>query len=88
MKKILKKCDVLLKELFPEMRPAFQEFARSSNWQVIESAVSSGFNRAEHYAREIIRIFLAGKKSNDMKGARLEIENRLFKTISIGPDSA
>ena len=79
--------DGLLKELFPEIRSAFQDFARTGNWQIIEKAVSSGFSTAEHYAREIIRIFLAGKKNNDMKGARLEIENRLFKTISIGPDS-
>jgi hypothetical protein len=78
--------DGLLKELFPEIRPAFQDFAQSGNWQIIENAVSSGFNTAEHYAREIVRIFLAGKKSSDMQGARLEIENRLFKTINIGPD--
>jgi hypothetical protein len=80
--------DGLAKALFPEMRSAFLDYAKTRNWQVIENAVSSGFNTAVHYAEEIIRIFLAGKQANDMQGAQIEIENRLLKKINSGPDSS
>jgi hypothetical protein len=70
------------------MRSAFRDYAKTRNWQVIENAVSSGFNTAVHYAEEIIRIFLAGKQANDMQGAQIEIENRLLKKINSGPDSS
>lgn len=80
--------DGLAKALFPEMRSAFLDYAKTRNWQVIENGVSSGFNTAVHYAEEIIRIFLAGKQANDMQGAQIEIENRLLKKINSGPDSS
>jgi hypothetical protein len=79
--------DGLAKALFPEMRSAFLEYTKNRNWQVIENAMSRGFNTAVHYAEEIIRIFLAGKQANDMQGAQIEIENRLLKRINSGPDS-
>ena len=34
--------DGLRKELFPELKEAFQEFTETHNWQVIEQAISSG----------------------------------------------
>jgi hypothetical protein len=79
--------DGLAKALFPEMRSAFLDYTKTSNWRVIENAVSSGFNTAVHYAEEIIRIFLAGKQANNMQRAQIEIENRLLKKINSGPDS-
>ncbi len=80
--------DGLAKALFPEMRLAFLDYAKTGNWQVIENAVSIGFNTAVYYAEEIIRIFLAGKQANDMQRAQIEIENRLLKKINSGPDSS
>jgi len=80
--------DGLVKALFPEMRSAFLVYAKTKSWQVIENAVSSGFNTAVQYAEEIIRIFQTGKQANDMQGAQMEIENRLLKNINSGPASS
>ena len=76
--------DGLVKALFPEMRAAFSDYAKTSNWQVIEKAVSSGFHTAEYYAQEITRIYLAGKQANDMQRAQVEIENRLLEKVNSG----
>ncbi len=80
--------DGLAKTLFPEMRSAFEDYVKTGDWQVIEKAVSSGFNTAVYYAEEISRIFLAGKQANNMQSAQIEIEDRLLKKIISGPVSS
>ncbi|MGD2269007.1 MAG: hypothetical protein PVI06_01295 [Desulfobacterales bacterium] len=71
--------DGLAKELFPEIGTAFMEFAGTRNWQVIEQAVSVGYNTARSCAEEIVRIFLKGKQKKGMIWAQNEIEKKLLK---------
>lgn len=73
--------DGLAKEIFPELRASFEEFARTLNWQVIEKAVTTGYNTAKHHAETIVSIFQAGKEKNDMKWAQSEMEKRLLCKI-------
>jgi len=76
--------DGLRKELFPELVEAFGEFSETRNWQIIERAVSIGYNRAKHYAETIGNIYQAGKQKNDMKWTENEMEKRLLGPLGIG----
>ncbi|UCG08469.1 MAG: hypothetical protein JSV83_07430 [Desulfobacterales bacterium] len=71
----------LPKALFPELTAGFQEYIQTGNWQIIENAVSAGYNNAKHYAEEIIRIFTAGKQKNDAAWAKDQIEKRLMQRL-------
>ncbi len=76
--------DGLRKELFPELKEAFQEFTETHNWQVIEQAISSGYTRAKSYAETMGRIFREGKQKNDMKWVEVEMEKQLFSPLGMG----
>ena len=78
--------DGLTKELFPELIDAFPKFTRGLNWNIIEQAVSTGYNTAKYYAEAISSIYLRGKEKNDMKWTENEIKKRLFSQLSIGKD--
>ena len=76
--------DGLRKELFPELKEAFQEFTETHNWQVIEQAISSGYTRAKNYAGMMSRIYRKGKQKNDMKWVEVEMEKRLLSPLGMG----
>ena len=73
--------DGLRKELFPELTEAFQEFTQTRNWQIIEQAISSGYNMAKKYAETINSIYRTGKQRDDMKWVEREIEKRLLTPL-------
>jgi hypothetical protein len=75
--------DGLSKELFPEMREAFSEFVRSGDWKVIRIATEDGFQRAKNLAVEITRIFLKGKRREDMDWAKDEMERTLLAPLGL-----
>jgi len=75
--------DGLRKELFPELKEAFQEFTETHDWQVIEQAIWSGYTRAKNYAGMMSRIFSKGKQKNDMKWVEVEMEKRLLSPLGI-----
>ncbi len=66
--------DGLPKELFPELATSFHEFAKTGDWQIIEQAVSAGYNTAKHHAEIIRSIFLKGKQENDREWVENEIK--------------
>jgi hypothetical protein len=70
--------DGLQKELFPELRAAFNAFTRTRNWHIIEEAAAAGYSHARNYADQIIQIFLTGKKKMQLQWAKDEIEHRLL----------
>jgi hypothetical protein len=76
--------DGLRKELFPELKEAFQEFTETYNWQVIEQAISGGYARAKNYAEMMSRIYREGKQKNDMKWVEVEMEKRLLNPLGMG----
>ena len=71
----------LAKKLLPELVTCFGEFARTSDWRLIEQAVSAGHQRAQQYTREMVEIYRAGKDSNDLAGAAAEMDSRLLKRL-------
>ncbi len=76
--------DGLRKELFPELKEAFQAFMETDNWQVIEEAISKGHERAKDYAEVMCSLFRKGRRKNDMKWVEVEMEKRLLSPLGIG----
>lgn len=75
--------DGLRKVLFPELLEAFQKFVQTRNWEVIEEAISIGYNTAKRYAEVISTIYNRGKQNHDMKWAGSEIKKRLLSPLGI-----
>ncbi len=74
----------LRKELFSELPEAFKEFARTRDWEVIEQAISSGYNTSKQYAEAMSGIYRAGEANGDMKWVESEINERLLEPLGIG----
>jgi hypothetical protein len=70
--------DGLAKEFFPEIRTAFQEFARSENWQIIEQAVAVGYQTAQKHTRLILDIYHEGFQKEDLEWAAAKIQKQLL----------
>lgn len=75
--------DGLRKELFPQLAEAFNRFAETENWQLIEEAVSHGYETAKGYARSMTAIYLEGKEKCDITWARKEMERLLLAPLGI-----
>jgi hypothetical protein len=73
--------DGLAKILFADLVSSFDEFAKTGNWKVIESAVDEGFQNAKHYAEQIITVHTAGKQKQNKDWAQKEIETRLIDNL-------
>jgi hypothetical protein len=78
--------DGLRKELFPEIIEAFRKFSQTHNWQLIESAISDGYNTAKRHAETISAIYRTGKARNDLKWVEKEIERCLMTPLSARSD--
>jgi len=76
--------DGLRKEMFPELLEAFQKFKKMEDWEVIERAIVCGYERAKGHAETMSRIYRLGKRKNDMKWVREEIEKRLLSAMIVG----
>jgi len=55
--------DGIRKEIFPEIRDAFQQFVESGEWSVLEDARKTGYHRAERLQAETVALW---KKKKDM----------------------
>ena len=70
--------DGLAKKFFPELLTSFQEFTQTSDWEVIDQAVASGYRTAKKHAALLTELYLEGVRKNDTKWAGTEIQNRLL----------
>jgi hypothetical protein len=70
--------DGLGKELFPELPASFKDFTSTGDWDTIDQAVSSGYNKAKKHAALITDLYLEGVRKNDKKWAEMEIQKRLL----------
>ena len=70
--------DGMQKELFPELRIAFNDFTRTGNWHMIKEATAAGYSHAKSDADQIIEIFQRGKKKKQLQWAKDEIEHRML----------
>lgn len=75
--------DGLLKELFPEIIDAFQEFTQAPNWSVIDQAVTTGYNTAKQHAEALGFIYQEGRRKNDNKWAEKEISKQLLEPLGV-----
>jgi hypothetical protein len=73
--------DGMPKELFPELREAFNHFTKTRNWRMIKEAAAEGYRRAKSYASEMVHLFQTGKKKQQMQWAKDKIEKRLLDKI-------
>jgi len=73
----------LTKELFPELRPAFEGFVQTHDWDLIEQAVFAGYDRAKQYAETIINIHQEGKQKNNNKWVEDEIAKNLLAHLNV-----
>ena len=70
--------DGLAKEFFPEISIAFQEFARSEDWQIIEQAVADGYQTAKNHTNLLLDIYRTGVKKENLGWAETEIQKRIL----------
>lgn len=75
--------DGLRKVLLPELLPAFEKFVQTGNWDLIEQAVSCGYNTAKHHAEVISSVYEKGKQKDDMEWVRNEIGKRLLTPLGV-----
>ena len=68
--------DGLLRELFPEIRSAFAEFAQHQNWELIETAVDHGQSNGRWWAERLMQFHAEGLKRDDPDWARDRIEKQ------------
>jgi hypothetical protein len=68
----------LAKEFFPEIGIAFQEFARSEDWRVVDQAVAQGYQNARRHTGMILDIYQDGVKKDDLEWAEAEIQKRIL----------
>jgi hypothetical protein len=73
--------DGIPRELFPELREAFNHFTKIRNWRIIEEAAAEGYRRTKGYAAEMVKIFQAAKKTHQLQRVKDEIEKRLLVKI-------
>jgi len=70
--------DGLIKEFFPEINIAFQEFVKSGDWRTIEQAARAGYRNAEEHTRLIVDIYHDGLRRDDLEWVESEIQKRLL----------
>ena len=76
--------DGLFLPLFPELRQAFERFASDRDWDGIENARNTGYERAGHYARTLMDIFSDARYSRDTQGAADRIHTLLIEPLIEG----
>jgi hypothetical protein len=75
----------MLKELFPQLRDAFNDFTRTGNWPIIKDVAVEAHLHAKKVVSEMMDIFEAGKQKKKMQWVRETIEKRLLVKI-LGKD--
>jgi len=70
--------DGLVKELFPQISPAFKAFCESGRWSLIGDAVNQGYAAAQNHAALMRRLYREGKHKGDLDWTADEIERQLL----------
>jgi hypothetical protein len=70
--------DGLAQEFFPQIRLAFQEFARSEDWHLIERAMADGYKNAKNHTILALDIYREGVKKENLPWVEAEIQKRIL----------
>lgn len=73
--------DGMLKELFPQLRLAFNDFTKTLNWRIIKETAVEGHRHAKRVVSEMVELFQTGKKKKQLRWAKEQIEQRLLEKI-------
>ena len=73
--------DGMPRQLFPELREAFNSFTKTCNWHIIKEAAVEGYRHARSYAAEIVSIFQKAQKKQQLQQAKDHIEKKLLAEI-------
>lgn len=73
--------DGMLKELFPRLRNAFEDFTKTRNWRLIRDAAVEGNQHAKDVTSDMIQLFQKGKEKKQLRWAKEQIERRLLEKI-------
>lgn len=76
-------CDGLLRELFPEIRSAFAEFARGDRWELIHGAVEQGQANGRWWAEMLMHHHTEGLARENPDWAQDRIEKQLAKYLAL-----
>ncbi len=80
--------DGLGRQLYPQMRAAFEDFARSGRWAVIKDAVRRIHRQAGSDAARMMALFEQGQARGDLDGAAREIHREFLDPIEGEPQKA
>lgn len=67
----------LVPALFGELKSGFDRFLKTDDWNVVRSAVEQVHRKAADYSREVVALYAAGQRKNDLPWARNAIEETL-----------
>jgi len=70
--------DGLPKEFFPELSASFQKFVQTKDWDIINLAVSNGYQTAAKHAELIMDLYQEGIRLNKLQWAERQIQKRLL----------
>jgi hypothetical protein len=73
--------DGLRKEIFTEMRPAFDKFIENQDWDIIEEAVATGYNAARTLTELMIKLYNEAKKISDDSWFEKQIDAQILAPL-------
>jgi hypothetical protein len=73
--------DGLGKEIFPQLRDAFNKFSKDLDWSIMEQVLAEGRKRARKLAHDMTAIYLAGKSKEDFRWIAKEIDQAILAPI-------
>ena len=73
--------DGLGRQLYPEMRPAFEDFARSGRWSVMNDAVHRLHRKAGRDAARMMALFAQGQARDNLQWTAQEIRREFLDPL-------
>lgn len=67
--------------LFPELRQACEKFVSTRDWEEIEWARQTGFNRAKQYAQDLIEMYTHAPDPGDLEAISSRINKKLVDPL-------
>ncbi len=80
--------DGLGRQLYPQMRAAFEDFARSGRWAAMKEGVRRIHHQAGRDAARLMALFERGRARGDLDAAARQIQREFLDPIQGGPQQA
>jgi hypothetical protein len=73
--------DGLAREIFPNLRSAFEQFVASGDWSVMAACVDEGYQRAKWYAETMMDLYRTGRQKHDDVWTAEQIKSHLLPNL-------